>query len=164
MQEETSTHKCTQFNSYSASHSNWCTATLWNRIMTVQCEGMGEVGSARYEPALLPPCPSIRALSYRNCQRDPPIPTYGLGSVSVNKKHTHHRKHAFNFVRSVKKRWKMWFQVMQNVIQIHWAHKDASQANIYACRICKECKEIAKQPQFIKSQDSILGPHKKMSV
>ena len=60
-------HVC--FNSYSASHDNWCTATLWNRIMTVQCEGMGEVGSARYEPALLPPCPSIRALSYSNCQR-----------------------------------------------------------------------------------------------
>ena len=37
--------------------------------MAVQCEGMGEVGSARYEPALLPPCPSIRALSYSNCQR-----------------------------------------------------------------------------------------------
>ena len=56
-------------NSYSASHDNWCTATLWKRIMTAQCEGMGEVGSARYEPALLPPCPSIRALSYSNCQR-----------------------------------------------------------------------------------------------
>ena len=55
-------------NSYSASHGNWCTATLWNRIMTAQCEGMGEVGSARYEPALLPPCPSIRVLSYSNCQ------------------------------------------------------------------------------------------------
>ena len=36
--------------------------------MTAQCEGMGEVGSARYEPALLPPCPSIRVLSYSNCQ------------------------------------------------------------------------------------------------
>ena len=56
-------------NSYSASHNNWCTATLWNRIMTEQCEGMGEVGSARYEPALLPPYPSIRALCYSNCQR-----------------------------------------------------------------------------------------------
>ena len=56
-------------NPYSASHDYWCTAILWNRIMTVQCEGMGEVGSARYEPALLPPCPSIRALSYSNCQR-----------------------------------------------------------------------------------------------
>ena len=55
-------------NSCSASHDNWCTATLWNRIMTAQCEGMGEVGSARYEPALLPPCPSIRVLSYSNCQ------------------------------------------------------------------------------------------------
>ena len=51
--------------------------------MTAQCEGMGEVGLVRYEPALLPPCPSIRALSYSNCQRSP-IPTYGLGSVSVN--------------------------------------------------------------------------------
>ena len=27
-----------------------------------QWEGMGDVGSARYEPALLPPCPTIRAL------------------------------------------------------------------------------------------------------
>ena len=60
---------CKLLNSYSASHNNWCTATLWNRIMTAQCEGMGEVGSARYEPALLPPCPSIRVLSYSNCQR-----------------------------------------------------------------------------------------------
>ena len=56
-------------NSYSASHDNWCTGTLWNRVITAQCEGMGEVGSARYEPALLPPCPSIRALCYSNCQR-----------------------------------------------------------------------------------------------
>ena len=55
-------------NSYSASHDSWCTVTLWNRIMTAQCEGMGEVGSARYEPALLPPCPTIRVLSYSNCQ------------------------------------------------------------------------------------------------
>ena len=53
----------------SASHDNWCTATLWNRLTTAQCEGMGEVGSARYEPALLPPCPGIRVLSYSNCQR-----------------------------------------------------------------------------------------------
>ena len=30
-------------------------------------EGMGDVGSARYEPALLPPCPTIRVLSYSNC-------------------------------------------------------------------------------------------------
>ena len=59
---------CCLFNSYSASHDNWCTGTLWNRVITAQCEGMGEVGSARYEPALLPPCPSIRVLSYSNCQ------------------------------------------------------------------------------------------------
>ena len=56
------------FNSYSASHDNWCAETLWNRVITAQCEGMGEVGSARYEPALLPPCPSIRVLSYSYCQ------------------------------------------------------------------------------------------------
>ena len=60
--------KVDAINSYSTSHYNWCTVTLWNRIMTAQCEGMGEVGSARYEPVLLPPCPSIRILSYSNCQ------------------------------------------------------------------------------------------------
>ena len=31
-----------------------------------QWEGMGDVGSPRYEPALLPPCPTIRVLSYSN--------------------------------------------------------------------------------------------------
>ena len=31
-----------------------------------QWEGMGDVGSARYEPALLPPCLIIRVLSYSN--------------------------------------------------------------------------------------------------
>ena len=54
----------------------WWTATLWQQcsnstltlkvlVMTIdaQWEGMGDVGSARYEPALLPPCPTIRVLS-----------------------------------------------------------------------------------------------------
>ena len=31
-----------------------------------QWEGMGDVGSARYEPALLPPCLTIRVLSCSN--------------------------------------------------------------------------------------------------
>ena len=31
-----------------------------------QWEGMGDVGSARYEPAQLPPYPTIRVLSYSN--------------------------------------------------------------------------------------------------
>ena len=37
-------------------------------VMTIdaQWEGMGDVGSARYEPALLPPCPTIKVLSYSN--------------------------------------------------------------------------------------------------
>ena len=36
-------------NSYSASHDNRCTGTLLNRRITTQWEGMGDVGSARYE-------------------------------------------------------------------------------------------------------------------
>ena len=52
--------------------------------MTAQCEGMGEVGSARYEPALLPPYPSIRVLSHSNCQEIHSTPADGPGSVSVN--------------------------------------------------------------------------------
>ena len=31
-----------------------------------QWDGMGDVGSARYKPALLPPCPTIRVLSNSN--------------------------------------------------------------------------------------------------
>ena len=31
-----------------------------------QWEGMGDVGLAKYEPTLLPPCPTIRVLSYSN--------------------------------------------------------------------------------------------------
>ena len=62
-------HRSPFINSYSASQENWCTVTLWNRIMTAQCKGMGEVGSARCKQALLPPCPSIRVLSFSNCQR-----------------------------------------------------------------------------------------------
>ena len=31
-----------------------------------QWEGVGDVGSARYEPALLPPRPTIQVLSYSN--------------------------------------------------------------------------------------------------
>ena len=56
-------------NSESVSHDNLCTETLLNRIITAQWEGMGDVGSARYEPALLPPCPTIRVLGYSSCQR-----------------------------------------------------------------------------------------------
>ena len=56
-------------NSCSASRDNCCTGTLLNRIMTRQWEGMGDVGSARYELALLPLCPTIRVLSYSNWQR-----------------------------------------------------------------------------------------------
>ena len=45
-----------------------CTLTLKVLVTTIgaQWEGMGDVGSARYEPALLPPCPTISVLSYSN--------------------------------------------------------------------------------------------------
>ena len=45
-----------------------CTLTLKVLATTIdaQWEGMGDVGLARYEPALLPPCPTIRVLSYSN--------------------------------------------------------------------------------------------------
>ena len=49
-------------------HDNWQLTHNWQlTIVTTidaQWEGMGDVGSARYEPALLPPCPTIRVLSY----------------------------------------------------------------------------------------------------
>ena len=47
---------------------HYTTLTLKVLVMTIdaQWEGMGDVGSARYEPALLPPCPTIRVLSYSN--------------------------------------------------------------------------------------------------
>ena len=53
-----------------------------NRVITAQCEGMGEVGSARSEPALLPPCPSIRALCSVTV-RDPPNHTSSLGVKNI---------------------------------------------------------------------------------
>ena len=40
------------------------TLTVLVTTIDEQWEGMGDVGSARYEPALLPPCPTIRVLSY----------------------------------------------------------------------------------------------------
>ena len=42
--------------------------TLKALVVTIdaQWEGMGDVGSARYEPALLPPFPTIGVLSYSN--------------------------------------------------------------------------------------------------
>ena len=56
---------------HSTSHPQSCMLprlTLKVLVATIdaQWEGMGDVGSARYEPALLPPCPTIRVLSYSN--------------------------------------------------------------------------------------------------
>ena len=42
--------------------------TLTVLVVTIDArwEGIGDVGSVRYEPALLPPCPTIRVLSCSN--------------------------------------------------------------------------------------------------
>ena len=53
----------------SVAHNNRCSCiilTLTVLVMTIdaQWEGMGDVGLARYEPALLSPCLTIRVLSY----------------------------------------------------------------------------------------------------
>ena len=45
----------------------------FNRIITAQWEGMGDVGSVKYEPALLPSCPTISVLSYSNHQEIHPL-------------------------------------------------------------------------------------------
>ena len=57
----------------SPSHDYWFTGTLLNRIITAQWEGMGDVGSVRYEPALLLPCPTLRVLSYSNLSEISPL-------------------------------------------------------------------------------------------
>ena len=42
------------------------TLTVLVTIIYAQWEGMGDVGLVRYEPAILPPCPTIRVLNYSN--------------------------------------------------------------------------------------------------
>ena len=42
------------------------TLTVLVTTIDAQWEGMVDVGSARYEPALVPPCQTIRVLSYSN--------------------------------------------------------------------------------------------------
>ena len=53
---------------YSIDQSEVNSLTLKVLVATIdaQWEGMGDVGSARYELALLPPCPTIRVLSNSN--------------------------------------------------------------------------------------------------
>ena len=56
-------------NSQSSNDDNWRTGTFLSRIIAAQWEGIGDVGSAKYEMALLPPCPTTTVLSFSNCQR-----------------------------------------------------------------------------------------------
>ena len=48
------------------SRSTLLTPKVLVATIDAQWEGMGDVGLARYEPALLPPCPTLRVLSYSN--------------------------------------------------------------------------------------------------
>ena len=45
-------------------NANMLTLKVLVTTIDSQWEGMGDVGSPRYEPALFPPCPTIRVLSY----------------------------------------------------------------------------------------------------
>ena len=47
-------------------HPRLTLTVLVTTIIYAQWEGMGDVGSARYELALLPPCPTIRVVRYSN--------------------------------------------------------------------------------------------------
>ena len=47
-------------------YQNVLTLKVLVTTIDAQWEGMGDVGSARYEPALLPTCPTIKVLSYSN--------------------------------------------------------------------------------------------------
>ena len=51
---------------YKNTKSPYLILTVLVATIDAQWEGMGDAGSARYEPALLPPCPTIKVLSYSN--------------------------------------------------------------------------------------------------
>ena len=59
---------CEDVNKHFTSKDECSSLTLKVLVVTIdaQWEGMGHVGLARYEPALLPPCLTIRVLSYSN--------------------------------------------------------------------------------------------------
>ena len=61
-----SCHHASYLPYLSARPSIVLTLTVLVATIDAQWEGMGDVGLARYEPALLPPSPTIRVLSYSN--------------------------------------------------------------------------------------------------
>ena len=65
----TSSYNSTTVNSWFLLHDNKTMVLILQVLgatIDTQWEEMGDVGSARYEPALLPPCPTIRVLSCSN--------------------------------------------------------------------------------------------------
>ena len=57
---------CVHIQAEEKHHQKLLTFTVLVAPIDAQWEGMGDVGPARYEPALLPPCPTIRVISYSN--------------------------------------------------------------------------------------------------
>ena len=57
---------CTDYHTLGHDKVSMLTLKVLVRTIDAQWEGMGDVGSARYKPALLPPSPTIRVLSYSN--------------------------------------------------------------------------------------------------
>ena len=55
-----------QVNGISLKNCLYLTLKVLVTTIDAQWEGMGDVGLAKYEPALLPPCPTIMVLSYSN--------------------------------------------------------------------------------------------------
>ena len=58
--------KCQERHSVGVCSTSGLTLKVLVVTIDAQWEGMEDVGSARHEPALLPPCPTIRILSYSN--------------------------------------------------------------------------------------------------
>ena len=75
----------------SASHDSWCTGTLLNRITSALWEGMGDVGSARYEPALLSPMPEHKCFELKELSEVHPLHdcVQKFSTLRV-KKHSYH--------------------------------------------------------------------------
>ena len=73
-----------RINSLSASHDNWCTGTTFKQGNHSTVGGDGDVGLARYEPALHPSSSTIWVLRCSNCRRSTHSSSRAWQSISVN--------------------------------------------------------------------------------
>ena len=66
-EESNHNHGMSKYNNLQSQwYSHGLTLKMLVAIIDAQWERMGDVGSTRYELALLPPCPTISVLSYSN--------------------------------------------------------------------------------------------------